>query len=54
MNQDKLSKRVDFLRKEKDKSRRTSSLDECKDVWIDEVDDVSPNLSKKKGLQINI
>ena len=53
MNQDKLNKRVDFPRKEKNKSRKTSSLDVCKDVWIDEDDDVSHDLSKKKGLQIN-
>ena len=53
MNQDKLNKRVDFLRKEKNKARRASTHDECKDVWIDVDDDASPALSKKKGLQIN-
>ena len=49
MNQDKLNKR-----KGKNKSRRTSSLDPRRDVWIDDDNDASPDMSKKNGFQINI
>ena len=40
MNQDKLNKRVEFLRQEKNKSqRKVSTLDEIQGVWIDEDND---------------
>lgn len=52
MSHDKLNKRVKFLRQEKNKSRRMSSLDESHDVWIEENYDASPTLHKTEGLQI--
>jgi len=44
MNQDKLSKRVEFLRQEKNKSaRKVSTLDPIQDVWLD--GDIDPSSS---------
>ena len=55
MNQDKLSKRVEFLRQEKNKSqRKVSTLDEIQGVWIDEDNDASTSHLGEQGLQINI
>ena len=52
MNQDKLSKRVEFLRQEKNKSqRKVSTLDEIQGVWIDEDNDASTSHLGEQGLQ---
>ena len=53
MNQDKLSKRVEFLRQEKNKSqRKVSTLDEIQGVWIDEDNDASTSHLGEQGLKI--
>ena len=53
MNQDKLNKRVEFLRQEKNKSqRKVSTLDEIQGVWIDEDNDASTSHLGELGLKI--
>ena len=53
MNQDKLNKRVEFLRQEKNKSEnRVSTLDAIQDVWIERDNDASSNYLADQGLQI--
>ena len=53
MNQDKLNKRVEFLRQDKNKSEnRVSTLDAIQDVWIEGDNDDSLNYLADQGLQI--
>ena len=50
MNQDKLSKRVEFLRQEKNKSaRKVSTLDPIQDVWLDGDIDASSSYATEQG-----
>ena len=52
MNQDKLSKRVEFLRQEKNKSaQKVSTLDEIQNVWIDGDIDASSSYPNEQGLK---
>ena len=54
MNQDKLSKKVEFLRQEKNKSaRKVSTLDPIQDVWLDGDIDPSSSYSTEQGGQFS-